>query len=133
MLPTGKYLFWSLSVISLVPSPLLHTRREGVWPNVYRARVARATYSARQSDARIKSHDCAGTNRMHINDCARAHSYEIITLSTQWNVNLFVFLIHAHQKYVTSYIPRRHRPYTCLARPLLSTCVKGGWAQDYNL
>ena len=60
---------------SLVPSPLSRTRREGVWPNVYRARVARATYSARQSDARIKSHDCAGTTGMHINDCARARSY----------------------------------------------------------
>ena len=62
---------------SLVPSPLSRTRREGVWPNVYRARVARAMYSARQSDARIKSHDYTGMNGMHINDCARACSYEI--------------------------------------------------------
>ena len=37
--------------------------REEVWPNVYRARVARATYSARQSDAWIKSHDCAAPGR----------------------------------------------------------------------
>ena len=44
---------------------------------LYRARVARATYSARQSDARIKSHDCTGMNGMHINDCAHAHSYGI--------------------------------------------------------
>ena len=65
----------ALSGTSLVPSPLSRTRREGVWPNVYRARVARATYSARQSDARIKSHDCAGTTGMHINDCARARLY----------------------------------------------------------
>ena len=57
---------------SLVPSPLSRTRKEGVWLNVYRARVARATYSERQSDARMKSHDCAGMNRMHINDCACA-------------------------------------------------------------
>ena len=64
-------------IFSLVPSPLSRTRREGVWPNMYRARVARATYSARQSDAQIKSHDCAGMNGMHINDCARARSYEI--------------------------------------------------------
>ena len=62
---------------SLMPSPFSCTRREGVWPNMYRARVARATYSARQSDAWIKSHDRAGMNRMHINDCARARSYEI--------------------------------------------------------
>ena len=65
---------------SLVPSSLSRTRREGVWPNVYRARVARATYSARQSDARIKSHDCAGMNGMHINDCARVRSYAIVPL-----------------------------------------------------
>ena len=48
---------------------------------------------------------------------------------TKWNVNLFAFLIHAHQKYVTSCIPRQHGPYTRLARPLLSTCVKGGWGR----
>ena len=106
---------------SLVRSPLSCTWREGVWPNVYRARVARATYSAHQSDAWIKFHDCAGMNRMHINDCAR--SYEI-TLGTQWNVKLFAFLIHAHQKYMTSYIPRRHGPYTHLARPL-RVCERG--------
>ena len=66
-----------------MPSPLSRMRREGVWPNVYRARVARATYSARQSDARIKSHDCAGMNGMHINDCARARalSYAIVPRS----------------------------------------------------
>ena len=34
-------------------------------------------YSAHQSDAWIKSHDCAGMNGMHINECARARSYEI--------------------------------------------------------
>ena len=41
---------------SLVPSPL-RKREEGVWTNVYRARVASAAWSARQSDARKKSHD----------------------------------------------------------------------------
>ena len=61
---------------SLSPSPLSRTRREGVWTNVYRARVARAMYSARQSDAWIKSHDCVDMNGMHINDCAHARSYE---------------------------------------------------------
>ena len=75
---------------------------------MYRAHVARATYSACQSDVRN------------------------ITLGIQWNVNLFAFLIHAHQKYVTSYIPRQHGPYTRLARPLLSAWVKGGWARDYT-
>ena len=47
----------------------------------------------------------------------------------QWNVNLFkfVFLIHAHQKYMTSCIPRRYGSFTHLTRPLLSTCVKGSW------
>ena len=62
---------------SLMPSPLSRMQREGVWPNVYRACAACATYSARQSDARIKSHDCAGMNGMHTNDCVCAHSYEI--------------------------------------------------------
>ena len=62
---------------SLVPSSLSHTQREGVWINVYRTRVARATYSARQSDVQIKSHDCVGINRIHINDFARARSYAI--------------------------------------------------------
>ena len=51
--------------------------------------------------------------------------------STKWNVNLFVFLIHAHQKYVTLCIPWQHRSYTPLARPLLSACVKEGWGRDY--
>ena len=38
--------------------------------------------TVRQSDAWIKSHDCAGMHGMHINDCAhaRARSYEIIPL-----------------------------------------------------
>ena len=62
---------------SLVPSPLSRKRREGVWTNMYRAHVIRAMYSALQSDARIKSHDCAGMNGMQINDCARAHLYTI--------------------------------------------------------
>jgi hypothetical protein len=50
--------------ISLMPSPLSRTRREGIWTSVYSARVARAAYNARQSDAQIKSHDCAGTKGM---------------------------------------------------------------------
>ena len=59
---------------SLVPSPLSRMQREGVWTNVYRARVARATYSACQSDARIKSHDCSGMNGMQINHCACSYT-----------------------------------------------------------
>ena len=63
--------------------------------------------------------------------CVFVHN---ITLGTQWNVNLFMFLIHAHQKYATSYMyyPWQHGPYTRLSRPLLSACVKGGWARDYT-
>ena len=61
---------------SLVPSFLSRTRREGVWTNMYRACVARATYmySAHQSDAWIKPYDCAGMNEMHINDCVRVRT-----------------------------------------------------------
>ena len=79
-----KPLMWAIEhvhalcvVVSLIPSPLSRTWREAVWRNMYRARVARAMYSARQSDALIKSHDCAGMNGIHINDCARARSYKI--------------------------------------------------------
>ena len=57
---------------SLVPSLLSRTQREGIWTNVYRARIARTMYSVLQSDARIKSHDCAGMTGMQINDCGRA-------------------------------------------------------------
>ena len=52
--------------LSLVPSPLSHMQRKGVWTNLYRACVAHAAYSVHQSDARIKSHDCANMNGMHI-------------------------------------------------------------------
>ena len=100
------------------PCSLSCTRREGVWTNVYRTRVAHTAYSAHQSDAWIKSHDCVGMNGMHSKEVSH----------TQWNAILFAFLI---QKYVTSCIPRRHVPYTRLSRPLLSACVKGSWARDY--
>ena len=61
-----------------MPSPpFTHAERRGLDKCVYRARVVRATYSAFQSDARIKSHDCAGMNGMQINDCARARLYTI--------------------------------------------------------
>ena len=76
----GQYIMYNIlvSIIVSCPAPF-HTRREirRVLLNVYRACVAHATYSARQSDARIKSHDCAGMNGMHINDCVRARSFEI--------------------------------------------------------
>ena len=36
---------------SLVLSPLSRTWKEGVWPNMYRASIAHAAYSVRQSDA----------------------------------------------------------------------------------
>ena len=39
------------------PAPSNAKKREGVWTNVYRARVARAEKTARQSGSRIKSHD----------------------------------------------------------------------------
>ena len=75
---------------------------ERVWSNAYRARVpAHCIVRANQMHG-IKSHDCAGMKGMQINDYARARSYP----STKWNVNIFAFLIHAHQKYVTSCIPR---------------------------
>ena len=118
---------------SLVPSPLSRTQREGVWTNVYRARIARAMYSVLQSDAQIKSHDCVGMTGMQINDETSVFVHvRDRTLGTQWNITLiyFVFLIHAHQKYVISCMPQQHRPYTRLSRPLLSACAKGGWARD---
>ena len=55
----------------------MHAERRGLDKCVYRARVIHATYSVLQSDARIKSHDCAGMNDMQINDCARARLYTI--------------------------------------------------------
>ena len=114
-----------------MPSPLSRTRKEGVWTNVYRARVAHAMYSALQSDARIKSHDCAGMTGTQINDCVRARLYAIEPLVPNGTLIYFALLNHTHQKYVTSCIPRRHGPYTRLSRPLLSVCVKRGWARDY--
>ena len=44
-----------IAVLVSCPAPFAK-REEGVWTNVYRARVARAAWSARQSDARKKSH-----------------------------------------------------------------------------
>ena len=36
---------------------------------------------------------------VHVRVCDRTQN----SPGTKWNINLFVFLIHAHQKYVTSY------------------------------
>ena len=72
--PTTQYKYTialTHSQFSPVPSPLSHMRREEVWTNVYRARVAHAAYSACQSDTQIKSHDCTGMKGIQITDCAR--------------------------------------------------------------
>ena len=48
-----------------------------------------------------------------------------ITICIQRNVNLFAFLIHARQKYMTSYIPRRHGPYHVWSDPFSPHAWKG--------
>ena len=97
---------------------------------MYRARVARATYNACQSDARIKSHDSSGMNGMQINHCACL--YTLLILGTQWNVNLFAFLIHAHVPEIRHTFLGDTGPIHVCPDPF-SPCVKGGWARDYCL
>ena len=53
-----RFFFRYELLIDLVSCPAPFAKREeGVWTKVYRARVTRAAWSARQSDARKKSHD----------------------------------------------------------------------------
>ena len=60
----------------LVSCPaLFHARGEKGSGQTCIGPVSPVHYSARQSDARIKSHDYVGMNGMHINDCVRARSY----------------------------------------------------------
>jgi hypothetical protein len=56
----------------------------------------------------------------------RAHSHPMYTLGTQWNVNLFTFLIHAHQKYLTPCISQHMQAlYTFVQTPSLGMHERG--------
>ena len=109
---------------SLVPSPLSRTWREEVWTNMYRARVACATYSARQSDARIKSHDCTGMNGVHINDCAHVRLYALVP-NGMLIYSRFLFM---HTRSICDIV--HSSAIQALYTFGQTTCMKGSWARD---